>query len=201
MLAPFREQSFSFVERCAALAGLALLVAGCGHSTADQGLKQAFDANPKIQAVEIAPFEGTVTVDGKPAVTKRTRLLVILNDPQHPLEAGKNPALLAGCDADGHFAFTTYTAHDGVKTGSYILTFVQLHDLAARVGRKRNSGFGPPDELKNLYNDPDKNAADAEFKVEIKKPGITDAHFNLVVEGKEPVATPGPHALTLLDNR
>jgi hypothetical protein len=127
--------------------------------------------------------------------------LVILNDPQHPLEAGKNPALHGGCDAEGHFAFSTYTAHDGVKTGSYIVTFVQLHELSGRLGRKRNSGFGPPDELKNLYNDPDKNAAIPEFKVEIKKPGITDAHFNLVVEGKEPVATPGPHAVTLLDNR
>jgi hypothetical protein len=200
MFAPFRHQSLPVVERCEALAGLALLLAGCGPPTAEQGLKQAFKDNPKVQAVEIAPFEGTVTVDGKPVVMPRTQLLVVLNDPKHPLEAGQKPKLITGCDANGHFAFTTYTAHDGVQVGSYVVTFVHLHNLGSPIGRKRNSGFGPPDELKNLYNDPDKNAEIPEFKVEIKKPGITDAHFNLVLEGKEPVATPGPHALTLLDN-
>jgi hypothetical protein len=201
MFAIFRQQPLRRAESWAALAACALLLAGCGPPTAEQGLKQAFKDNPTLKAVEIAPFEGTVTVDGKVSEIPGTQLLVILNDPKHPLESGKRPKLLTGCNADGHFAFTTNAVHDGVETGSYVLTFVQLHNLGSTFGKNKNTGLGPPDELKNLYNDPDKNAEVSEFKVEIKKPGITDAHYNLVVEGKEPVASPGPHAFTALNNR
>jgi hypothetical protein len=201
MFATPKHSPFPLVERCAAIAAFALLLAGCGPPSADQALKQAFQQNPKVKPAEIAPFEGTVTVDGTAPEKPGTSLLVILNDPKNPQDPHRKPQLMTGCNKDGHFYFTTYSPGDGVRVGSYVVTFVQLKDLAAPFGKMKRAGFGPPDELKNLYNDPDKNAAIAEFKVEIKEPGIKDAHFNLIVAGKEAVTDPGPHAITEIDTR
>jgi hypothetical protein len=181
------------------LTAVSALLAGCSQRSAKQALDQAYLDNPKVAKAAIAPFEGTVTVDGAPAGKDRTVLLVILNDPKHPQDPHKPPKLIAGCGPDGHFDFTTFNAHDGVECGSYIVTFVQLKNLAAPFGRNKKAGYGPPDELKNLYNDPDKNAEVPEFRIEIKSPGITNAHFDLSVAGKEPVVQPGPHAITSLD--
>ena len=200
MSADLRQQLLTLGKRSAALFGLAVLFAGCGPPSGQQALKKAFLDNPKAQPVQVVPFAGTVTVDGKPPSTDGLILLVILNDMQHPQDPSKQPKLRTGCDKNGHFAFTTYEVHDGVQTGSYVITFVQLHSRP-NIGRQRNSMFKGPDELKNLYNDPDKNAEIPEFKIDLKPPGIKDAHFNLTVEGKEPVTTPGPHAITSLDTR
>jgi len=201
MSALFGRQSVTCAIRWAALSVLALIFAGCGPPTAEKRLKEAFANNPQAKEVGVALFEGTVTVDGKPPATPRTQLLVILNDPKNPQDPSKRPKLLTGCDEQGHFSFSTYKAHDGVEVGSYVVTFVQLHNLGARMGMNRNVGYGPPDELKNLYNDPDKNASIPEFNVVIQKPGIPDARFDLIVAGKEPVETPGPHAITALNTR
>jgi hypothetical protein len=201
MFAIFQHRPFSRAERCAALVMFALLLAGCGPPSADQALKQAFLDNPQVKPANIAPFEGTVSVDGAPPEKPGTTFLVILNDPKNPQDPHRKPKLMAGCTKDGHFDFTTNNAHDGVQVGSYVVTFVQLKDLAAPFGRTRRAGFGPPDELKNLYNDPDKNAEIPEFHVEIKAPGIKDAHFNLAIAGKEPVTDAGPHAITAIDTR
>jgi hypothetical protein len=184
-----------------AMTAMSALFVGCSQKSAKQALDQAYLDNPKVERASIAPFEGTVTVDGAPGGKDRTVLFVILNDPKHPQDPHKLPKLIAGCEPDGHFDFTTFNAHDGVQCGSYIVTFVQLKNLAAPFGRNKKAGYGPPDELKNLYNDPDKNAEVAEFHVEIKPPGIKDAHFDLIVAGKEPVVQPGPHALTSIDTR
>jgi hypothetical protein len=75
------------------------------------------------------------------------------------------------------------------------MTFVQLHPSKGRVGGLVGL-FGPPDELKNLYNDPDVNAQLPQFKVDVAEPGKTDYFFDLKVEGKEPAATPGKRAVT-----
>jgi hypothetical protein len=56
----------------------------------------------------------------------------------------------------------------------------------------------PPDELKNLYNDPDKNAKEEKFKLDLKLPGQEGYQVDLAVAGKEPVETPGPNAVTRL---
>jgi hypothetical protein len=197
----FRHHPSLLAQRWAALVGVAFLVAGCGPPNAQQALKQAFVDNPRAKAVEVVPFAGTVTVDGAPPSKAGTVLLVILNDPKNPQDPTQKPKLMTGCTPDGHFAFTTYEAHDGVESGSYVVTFVQLKNLAAPFGKSKRAGMGPPDELKNLYNDPDKNAEIPEFKLDIKKPGMTDARYKLVVEGKEPVTTPGPHAVTMLTGR
>ncbi len=180
---------------------IALIAAGCGRPSAEKSLQQAFRDNPKAQRVELVKFEGTVTVDGQPPGKPDTQLFVILNDPQHPEDPAKIPKLIGGCDDAGHFAFGTYTAHDGVEAGSYVVTFVQLHHPKGIFGHRTQSLFKQPDELKNLYNDPDKNAKDPQFKVELTPPGKTDWNFNLDVAGKDPVTTPGPHAMTKLDYR
>jgi hypothetical protein len=201
MFASFRRRSLPIARHSAALVGLVAFVAGgCGPKTAKQGLDQAFKDNPKSLPVQVTHYEGTVTVDGKPPATPNTVLLVILNDMKHLQDPAKKPKLMTGCDESGHFSFSTYEAHDGVQSGSYVVTFVELHSRPS-LGRERNAVFPGPDELKNLYNDPEKNAEISEFKVDIQPPGTKDAHFNLVVEGKEPVTTPGPHAITGLDTR
>jgi hypothetical protein len=182
------------------LFAVALTVLGCGPPSAEQALEKAFSENPKAQRVEIVKFEGTVLVDGQLPNQPNTRLFVILNDPQHPQDPSKRPKLVGGVDDHGNFAFSTYGVHDGVEAGSYIVTFVQLHHPKGIFGHRTSSFFQPPDELKNLYGDPDKNAKDPEFKVDLTPPGRDDWHFNLSVAGKEP-ATPGPHAITQIDYR
>jgi hypothetical protein len=179
----------------------ALALEGCESKSAEQALNQAFLDNPKATRVEVVKFEGTVTVDGEVPTKPGTQLFIILNDPKNPQDPAKQPKLIGGCDDDGTFFFSTNGARDGVEAGTYVVTFVQLDHPKALFGQRRGSLFQPPDELKNLYNDPDKNAALPELNVEIKSPGRTDWHFNLEIAGKEPNPTPGPHAITKLDFR
>jgi hypothetical protein len=61
-----------------------------------------------------------------------------------------------------------------------------------------SDGFGPPDDLKNLYNDPEKNAQIPEFNLDVEAPGKADYVFRLTIEGKQPVTTPGAHAFTAI---
>jgi hypothetical protein len=188
-------------ERLATFFAIALAFEGCGPPTADQALEKAFKDNPNAERVEIVKFEGSVAVDGQPPTKPGTKLFIILNDRQHPQDPKKRPKLVGGCDDEGNFFFSTNGAHDGVESGSYVVTFVQLHHPKGLFGHRASSLYEQPDELQNLYNDPDKNAAFPEFNVEIKKPGGADWHFNLAVAGKDPVTTPGPHAITRLDYR
>ena len=51
------------------------------------------------------------------------------------------------------------------------------------------------DGLKNLYNDPDKNAKEERFQINLTSPGKTDWTFDLAVAGKDPITTPGEHAV------
>ena len=55
-------------------------------------------------------------------------------------------------------------------------------------------GYVGPDQLKNLYNDPDTNGQNPDFRIEHKPPGKKDYHFDLAVAGKEP-AQPGKFAM------
>ncbi len=73
-----------------------------------------------------------------------------------------------------------------MPTGSYIVLFAQMEQVLMM-----NTGFYPPDRLKNLYNDPDKSS----FKVEVTAPGKSDWLFELEVAGKEPNDSPGPQAI------
>jgi hypothetical protein len=201
MSLPVWRRSVRWLERVAIFFVIALAFEGCGPKTAEQALEQAFNDNPKATRVEVVKFEGRVTVDGEVPNKPGTKLFIILNDPKHPQDPEKRPKLIGGVDADGNFFFSTNAAHDGVESGSYVVTFVQLHHPQALFGQRGGELYKPPDELKNLYNDPEKNAADPQFNVEIKSPGRTDWYFNLAVAGKDANPAPGPHAITKLDYR
>jgi hypothetical protein len=199
---------FAPVRFCGRLAACLLLaagLAGCNSSpSTSQALERQFKENPQLKKANVANFAGTVTVDGQPPA-KDLLLFVILNDPQHLDENAhlRAPKMSALCDDKGHFAFSTYDIGDGVNAGEYVVTFVELHRPTSGNGARRLAGSGArhfvgPDELKNLYNDPDKNKSDPNFKLDLKPPGKADYRFDLVVANVEPVTTPGPNAVTTI---
>jgi hypothetical protein len=182
----------------------AAAVEGCSRMPSEeQSVDQFFKANPQIKRVPVAKLAGRVSVDGQPP-SQGTRLYLILCDPDHLEKPATSPPKFATfCDAAGSFEFTTYLTGDGVPYGKYVITFAQLH---LPRGRGRNSLGGSrmlqqyigPDDLKNLYNDPQKNKNDQAFLVNVEPPGRTDYEFNLSVAGKEPVVTPGDYAVTTM---
>jgi hypothetical protein len=178
---------------------VAAVVEGCGRTqTAEQALARQFEQHPEFKKATLAKFSGHVTVDGMPPAND-AQLFVILNDPKNPEEAAhsKLPTLFSICDLEGKFSFRTYLAGDGVTAGKYVLTFVALHS-SAKSGHRVMGGalFSPPDELKNLYNDPDQNAKQEKFNLDLQPPGKGDYEFDLAVAGEQPVETPGPNAWT-----
>jgi predicted small secreted protein len=192
---------------CAAFLLIAVALAGCnGNQNAGTAVQKQY---PDFQKKAIAKFSGKVTIDGQPPA-KDTKLFVILTDAGHLDENAhaKQPKLYAACDLDGNFGFTTNEPKDGVAAGKYVVTFVQLHPPGLTAAPKagpgyRGAGFGGgvtakkyvgPDELKNLYNDPEKNAKEKEFSLDLQPPGKGDYEFNLSISGKE-VAPVGPNAV------
>jgi hypothetical protein len=119
-------------------------------------------------------------------MNERTAMYDLANPPASgsaPLNAIVNPA-------DGSFEFSTYAQGDGAPEGSYVVLFVALkHSL---LGRQQ--GYHEPDALQNRYNDPDKNAANPEFKVDVKPPGKTDYNFDLKLAGTDP-GSPGAKSI------
>ncbi len=85
-------------------------------------------------------------------------------------------------------SFGTYTAADGVKAGIYVLRFAQL--------QPNGKHYVGPDALRNHYNDPDKNAQIAEFKIDHKGPEKKDYAFDFKLDNPAAVE-PGPHALKI----
>jgi hypothetical protein len=170
------------------LAVLSLLPAGCSNT---QSTQEALDAQLKALNVEkatLAKFAGKVTIDGQPPAAPRGQALrVILFDTKNPDKNKRLPS--APCQKDGSFEFYMYSKGDGAPVGSYVVLFAELTN-------SRTKGLIQPDGLKNLYDDPDKNAENKDFLVELAPPGKTDYTFNLELAGKDPVATPGPHAVT-----
>jgi hypothetical protein len=191
-----------------ALGGLLLALAtGCDRlQTAEQARQRQIHEHPQFELPSaVAKFAGRVTVDGKPP-KRNCRLFVILNDPRHLEQTanGERPRLFVACESNGDFSFTTYQPHDGVVAGKYVVTFVELHRIfygpSTRAIRTSPLTPGPerypqPDELHNLYNDPDKNAKIDEFVIDLQPPGSSHHNFALVVAGKKPVHRPGPNAV------
>jgi hypothetical protein len=185
------------------------LAQGCSKtSSSGSQADDAFLKNAEFPKQRLAKFSGKVTVDGQPP-KKDCTVFVILTDPKHLDENahGILPKYYAACDPEGNFGFSMYDRHDGVAAGKYVVTFVELHPLK-RSGRSEVKGnksgtptpsggtrFAQPDELKNLYSDPDKNIKDAKFFLDLQAPGKDDYHFDLAVAGKEPIPKPAPHAL------
>jgi len=178
----------------------AAFVEGCGTQSAQQALDRQFQEHPEFKKLTLAKFSGHVTVDGQ-SPSQDNQLFVILNDPAHLEEAahGKTPKLFASCDAEGKFSFSTYIAGDGVVAGKYVVTFVELRRPVKSVRPAMSQLiFVPPDELKNLYNDPNANAKEDRFNLDLQPPGKNDYEFDLAVAGRDPVVTPGPGAWTTI---
>jgi hypothetical protein len=158
---------------------------GCGDAKTQERMKLQL-AETKSSDAPVAKFSGKVTIDGEvPSVPARHALVLILFSDKDT-QPGHETIYHTACDKDGHFEFTRYSKGDGVPPGSYTVLF---EELVARTG----SRFTGEDQLKNLYNDPDKSP----FHVDISPPGKTDWMFNLEIAGKDP-ATPGPHAVKQL---
>jgi hypothetical protein len=177
-----RQGEFSLPAGLVFAVLFSLGAAGCnGPQSESEALKKALEVNNK-SAETVVKFSGTVTVDGQPpTVDRRNPLLVIAYDPKNPPK-GRQMPYSARCDKQGHFQFNTYSTGDGLPAGSYIALFVQP---------RMEGGDG----LKNLYNDPDKNAKEERFQINLASPGKSDWSFELAVAGKDAVTTPGEHAV------
>jgi hypothetical protein len=172
------------------LIGIGPIVSGCG-STPGQTLNDQLKELKTTQE-RTAKFAGTVTIDGQPPHDAiKQGLRIMLYDPKKPPAPDAPPLNTIVNYNDGSFQFSTYSQGDGVPEGSYVVLFVALKN--SLLGR--HQGFHQPDALKNLYNDPDRNAQNPEFRVEVTQPGKTDYQFNLNLTGKE-AGAPGPKSIT-----
>jgi hypothetical protein len=168
------------------LCACAVIAAGCAKP-ADHSRPGAFTQSGQ-RRVNVFPLAGKVTIDGQPPhVVWPDLLLVMLTDPSNPILVGRP---CRQCNEAGEFTFGTYTKDDGVAAGKYIVTFAVL--------RITPRGVVGPDQLKNLYNDPDKNQQLPEFNIVHAAPGKRDYVFDLKVAGQEGGDSPGLKALTEL---
>jgi hypothetical protein len=184
-----------FSKHALATRGFRLLVisavaaaAGCsGGQSTQQRIQLALEQSGAAPT-PLHPLAGTVTIDAQPPTfdDPRKHLVLVLYDP-------KEPEFEQHCLAreDGTFRFT----EDGIAPGHYILLFAVLK-------RKGQGNFVGPDQLGNLYNDPDMNAKSfPQFVIDHQAPGKKDYEFNLEVAGKPPVASAGLHAVTKVGMR
>jgi hypothetical protein len=184
------------------LAAAAISGCGSGRQSETQQLDEYFKNNPKAKKETLAKFAGHVSIDGQ-SPAKDKKLFVILTDPDHPVRPSKQPpAHFAACDAEGNFEFTTYLKGDGVPVGKYVVTFVELHTPKAGPGPHPMgmpsfaTKYVGPDDLKNLYSDPEKNKADSTYLVDVKS-AKSDYDFSLAVAGKDG-GPPSDYAVTTL---
>jgi hypothetical protein len=160
--------------------------AGCWGS-ADERLNKAL-AQASMQRQAVSPFAGTVTIDGlPPSFSEGFTFEVKLTDASK-LDAPAYDCWQAWCKSDGEFSFSTYKPNDGVPAPkTYVITFAVLaEDDRGSVG---------PDQLKDLYNDPEKNAKNPQFVIEHTARGKSDYKFDLKVADVPPGSL-GPHSMT-----
>jgi len=130
------------------------------------------------------PLAGKVKIDAR-APGEGATVVVMLNGDV----GGKVEPCCAFCKPDGTFRFD-----GGHSPGRFVITIARLR---MRKGVKWTEYLGP-DRLRNLYNDPDKNAQCPEFVIDHQAPGKTDYLFDLKVAGTPPVQ-PGANALIHLE--
>jgi len=165
-----------------------VVAAGCnGSASTEQRIKEAY-ASSGITRVAVYPLAGSVTVDRQPPnfKSRRTSIVVLAYDPSKPdRPIWHNPHVTL--QSDGSFAFPD----GGLPAGKYVLLFAELT-------LQKKQGWHGPDELKNLYNDPDVNGKKEQFTIDHQAPGKSDYSFNLNVIGENAPQQPGPKALTQL---
>jgi hypothetical protein len=164
------------------LAFLSVGLAGCSRVQSEsEAVKKSLEVNGGTQA-NVVKFSGTVTIDNEtPAIDRLNPLYVFAYDPKNPPKGRQSP-FNARCDKHGHFEFNTYGTGDGLPAGSYVVLFAQ----------PKSNG---EDGLKNLYNDPDKNAKEERFQINLSPPGRADWAFDLSVAGKDANTKPGEHTV------
>jgi len=180
---------FSFSRAFTPLAVLAAVcIGGCRGQGADDSVNKVLKETGQ-QRADVFPLAGKVTIDGHAPNTRPggKRVILILTDPAKP-DAPASSLPKATCQPDGDFAFSMYGTGDGVGAGKYVVAIVELKF-------DKRKGYIGPDGLKNLYNDPDKNAKVDGFVIDHKSPGKADYVFNLEVEGHD-AGAPGPHSIT-----
>lgn len=170
----------------------AMACVGCGPPTGEQRMEAVLKATGQTKDT-VYPLAGHVTIDGgAPNIgNRRVKLIVLLYDPAKP-QAIPEKWPHAEVEPSGDFEFSHYGIGDGVEPGNYVFVFTMLTD-------KKKKGLVGPDQLKNLYNDPERNEKREGFKIEHKAPGKKDYTFDLAIAGQEQ-ATPGPKAVTRLRN-
>ena len=174
-----------------ALFVFAMATAGCQHSqSASQAMMIALQQTGRSKEA-VFPFAGTVTIDGQPPKLEgRQSLIVMLFDTTKPdLKLSQRP--FVECDDAGKFAFSTYEKGDGIKPGTYVVAVAELMETKPRL-------WLGPDRLNSLYNDPDRNAENRDFKIDHGPSGKKNHEFRLTRAGAEPVENPGPHAVTAI---
>src|SRR5262249_5589196 len=181
--AMFGRRDFRVPTGLIFLALLSLGAGGCNRVQSEkEALKKALEVNGGTEA-NVLKFSGTVTIDNQtPTIDRRNPLFVFAYDPKKPPKGRQSP-FYARCDKNGHFEFNTYSSGDGLPAGSYIVLFTQP---------KQDGSDG----LKNLYNDPDINAKEERFQINLPgPPEKSEWTFDLSVAGKDPITTPGPHTV------
>ena len=187
---------------------VAATVAGCTGSnrkTPEEQLDETFRNNPELKRLQLAKFQGHVTVDGQPPEPD-SNLFILLLDAEK-FQDPKAPHYQTRVKESGDFAFSTYLTDDGVPVGKWVAILVDPRPGRTGANGQRLGGtglagggfmrqIGGADALKNLYNDPEKNLKDPAFVINLQAPGITDQTFNLQVAGKDPPPAPGPHTVT-----
>jgi hypothetical protein len=176
----------SFFTRITGVAAAVCVFAlmGCTKTpSAAERLDEAYQASG-IKRETVFPLAGRVTIDNQAPTFKgrRTVLVVMAYGASKPDLPASGPYVPV--KADGTFEFPS----GGLPPGKYVLLFAALNHSKKR-------GMAGPDELKNLYNDPDVNGKKEEFTINLQEPGKTDCQFNLSVVG-EAAKSPGPKALT-----
>lgn len=163
---------------------LAYLVLGCSRQESADEAMERVSKETGVPLVGTVEFAGRVTIDGQPAPAQT---LVILYNEEKPPRPGKSVPPYALCKDDGSFAFSTNKLGDGVAPGKYTVLFAKLrHNFYGR-----NGVWTEPDELHNLFNDPDT----AKFHEEVAPPGKSDYLFELQTDNKEPITKPGSKAI------
>ena len=163
-----------------------LPVAGCSSGQAtNQAIDKALASAGKTRSA-VYPLAGKITVDGMPPdLAEAEWIVMMLKDPANPKADGR----IVVIPRSGEFAFKTFGTDDGVKAGTYIVTFTKLK-------RRQHKQYPGPDEFQNLYNDPDRNLKEyPELKIDHQPPGKKNYVFDLKIAGREALAA-GPNAVT-----
>jgi hypothetical protein len=183
------------------------VAAALGGCTGSKSAEERFNEAAKetgFKAQPLAKFAGHVLIDGQPPAQEKGKKLFVMLVPADHLDQAKDSSKVIHtvCKPDGSFSFMTYVDNDGVPLGKYVVTFGMFGPVATRGHMAPGLGtakhYGRADTLKQLYNDPDKNAKDDKFVVDAASPGKTDYEFDLALAGKEP-GKPGPHSVTSIN--